>query len=130
LLTHMDTEQKKLEKRLWLAVEALLNSGLGSEVWLKGDNLDRYFKTFEELVEFHKSRGDIRETTIGFEGLNAYLVIERQLNEMLISAATSQYRALIAEKLGYLNALLDDIIAEGYTKMHSDEDEEYESDSP
>jgi hypothetical protein len=122
----MDVEQKAIEKRLWNALEeALKNSSFGSMQWLLSEDMGLYFKVLDELVDFHERRGDIRETLLGFEALNSYIVVTRGLNMLLGKALNSQQRNQILAQLARVEGMMDDIIAEGYTKMHSNEEGDY-----
>jgi hypothetical protein len=79
-------------------------------------------------VRFHENRGDIREPVIGFEGLNAYLIVTQQLIEMSQREEYVKHHQKIRRTLDHIEILIDEIISEGYARMHHDEDENMDSD--
>lgn len=72
--------RRDIEKRLLEAAMTLMRENFAS---LDGDSFYRFADTLKELISYHEMYGDIRDTVIGFEGLNAYLIVTRRLNGML-----------------------------------------------
>lgn len=112
--------RREIEKRLLDAAETLMQENFGS---LDGDSFYKFADTLKELVSYHETYGDIRDTVIGFEALNAYLIVVRRLNGMLRESTFSRQHIKIREKLDYIETLIDEIISEGYGKMYYDDEE-------
>ncbi|HVU13385.1 MAG TPA: hypothetical protein VHD90_19035 [Phototrophicaceae bacterium] len=116
------TERREIEKRMMDSTQKLLELRFNPTEWLDSQALKTFSEALYELVQFHEWHGEIRDTVVGFEGIQAYLTVTGLLRDMLRDEANSELREKMSETLDHIEILLQKIIAEGYSKMYWDEE--------
>ncbi len=116
------TERREIEKRMMDATQELLELRFNPTEWLDSQALKTFSEALYELVQFHEWHGEIRDTVVGFLGISAYLIVTGLLNDMLRDEQNTDLHEKMAQTLDHIQIQMQNIIAEGYSKMYWDEE--------
>src|SRR5690348_9841681 len=102
------TERREIEKQLMASAEELLGLYSNPAQWLDSQALKTFSKALYELVQFHQWHGEIRDTVVGFLGINAYIIVTGLLNEMLLDEKNSDLHEKMKGKLDYIKMTMQE----------------------